>query len=667
VYGHDADVGAAERALVQRVHGEYAASARTREAPEGGAVRRGGRDEDAEMMMRCAEAGFTPAEESAVGTVASHPAWMAAMVQAQQKEGEGATAEPRRAAVGGLALERVLSYNGAGAARNLHVLHTGELLFSSGAVCVVDPAALGAVPRIAAARGSAAPRPERARQRFFTGHSNVVTCIALQRNEARNIAASGQAGEVTRVCIWDTQSMQPIAHLDAAAPRPPPPLAPRPRVFPLPVNSGVQALAFSAHGERLAVLSGGLGGALCVFEDNHASGEGPWSLCEMTDATELPGQAVCVDFNPHSDALVTAGARHLLFWEVQRGCLVGRHGDFGCENPSEVFLAVVFVDRTTTVTASESGVLWVWQGLRIARTVARAHEGPVMALASDGHMVLSAGKDGRLAVWNLARDWRVLPPGAVERGEMLVRELPLERAGGVLGHAGAGCVRALAWRGHTVLVGTAQNQILALDDITGEASLLLGGHRGDGRLRGMVVHPHLPWVLSVGEDGLLLCRDMASGRPLGARHLVKDRPARKAAALAAEAAEEEKKRRASLREGAQAGQGAECAGAAVEGADEGPAPGGAVHGAAAERGEAERQTGESKAREAKAAKDAKVASSTRAPPPSTRAPRPPNDPCTPSLPVAPRARGGLRARGGRSRRTGITRSFSWRGARGSSG
>ena len=68
------------------------------------------------------------------------------------------------------------------------------MLFTTGAVCVVDTGLLSYVPRIRAAKNSVengsndeqkGSNGGKARQRVFEGHTNTVTCLALLNNQAR--------------------------------------------------------------------------------------------------------------------------------------------------------------------------------------------------------------------------------------------------------------------------------------------------------------------------------------------------------------------------------------------------------------------------------------------------------------------------------------------------
>lgn len=73
-------------------------------------------------------------------------------------------------------------------------------------------------------------------------------------------------------------------------------------------------------------------------------------------------------------------------------------------------------------------MIWIWKGLRVMKTIWRAHQGPVFDIAIDGFTAITGGEDMKLCLWNFAKDYRLVPPGEFTRGEMLVKEIEVRTA-----------------------------------------------------------------------------------------------------------------------------------------------------------------------------------------------------------------------------------------------
>ena len=116
-----------------------------------------------------------------------------------------------------LRLEHVYGFNGALAGTRLLCTASGELLYTAAAVGVVtDPATR--------------------HQRFFRGHNDDVTAMAL--HPKGQLAATGQMGHAPYACVWDTTSdaCREVSRLAHAK------------------GETVVALAFTADGNRLITV-----------------------------------------------------------------------------------------------------------------------------------------------------------------------------------------------------------------------------------------------------------------------------------------------------------------------------------------------------------------------------------------------------------------------------
>ena len=105
--------------------------------------------------------------------------------------------------------------------------------------------------------------------------------------------------------------------------------------------------------------------------------------------------------------------------------------------------------------------------------------GPVFALVVHGATVVTGGKDRSAPIreWRIGRGWparvEVTPArGADDQGLALNQK----SAGAAAQGGGGACVRAMAWNGSEIIVGTSSNSIYTLNPRTGVSKALLHGH-----------------------------------------------------------------------------------------------------------------------------------------------------------------------------------------------
>lgn len=121
-----------------------------------------------------------------------------------------------------------------------------------------------------------------------------------------------------------------------------------------------------------------------------------------------------VQFCPHtSGTLMSCGTGHIRFWRVATTFtglkLQGELGRFGTVELSDIS-AMLELPGGCTLTGSEPGALLVWQGGRIHAQLERPGGAPchvgniqVLKLHTATNMVLSAGDDGVVRLWDAAR------------------------------------------------------------------------------------------------------------------------------------------------------------------------------------------------------------------------------------------------------------------------
>jgi WD40 repeat protein len=376
-------------------------------------------------------------------------------------------------------------------------------------------------------------------QKFFRHHTEFVSAFAMFPRQADNLVASAQDGVNPRICIWNSATMQLISVLEGNDPSKLTLLAGA-RVFPSYLEAGVQSMSFSRDGRQLIALAGDADCSMVIHECTSKSTESKWTFSKCVASAKAGGtrgeKALNVTFSPFSNTILTAGVKHMKFWEVHpQGEMLARAGIFASEDTSEIHLCAAYLDAETCVTGTATGMIWIWKNIRVMQVIAWAHQGPIFDLAVDGRMLVSSGQDMKLCFWNLHKDFRVVPPGKIDRGEMLVKQLHIadtvrrgnpESASRWLERIGVGCVRALAWSSNQVFVGTGFNHIFVVNDIEHSARLIVSGHHRGG-MTGVCSHPKLPLILSAGREGTILVRNSVTKETLLARNLEVDRGTRK--------------------------------------------------------------------------------------------------------------------------------------------
>lgn len=155
--------------------------------------------------------------------------------------------------------------------------------------------------------------------------------------------------------------------------------------------------------------------------------------------------------------MVTGGIDHVVFWTLSGRSLSWKRGLWGSHSKPQVLLSAAIVDGTL-VTGTQSGQLLAWYGRECIRSVASAHDGPVLSLvATPKGGLLSGGKDGQVKLW--------------DNDLVLVKAYPLQ------GPSSPVVVRSLAVDAHQsrIAVGLKSNEVYELVADTGAAVRVLQG------------------------------------------------------------------------------------------------------------------------------------------------------------------------------------------------
>ncbi len=271
---------------------------------------------------------------------------------------------------------------------------------------------------------------------------------------------------------------------------------------------------------------------------------------------------------------VTVGVRHIKFWSMQRGRLSAKKGSFGslaptsrtmlCASFTGVYVCIcvctyisshsahrltriaftytcmyvlimltdgrlththihacTFADPThdtgvadVALTGSKDGKVYIWRDTRAVMVVG-VFDGPVFDIRAQNDMVSCGGKDSQAPVrmFALQRGW----PARMD----LVPRAVLHPEAGALANPSRGkrtCVRAVAWRGADMLLGTSRNCIYMADPRSQICRLVVRGH-GNGAVTSVSAHDSKRLVCTVGEDGLVRLWDTQQRVAVQARYM----------------------------------------------------------------------------------------------------------------------------------------------------
>ena len=257
-------------------------------------------------------------------------------------------------------------------ANNLHALDAGTLLTTVGNAVVFYHLADGAATFLPGLDGGG------------------VACVALHPNEALFLAAEKCKHRAPNVYIY--------RHLGGGA-------AELHRVLRGGTEHAYSAAAFTPDGATLATVGSAPDYMLTIWD---------WRAERVVLRCKAFSQEVyTLAFSPRlAGHLVTCGTGHIRFWKMADTFtglkLVGALGKFGKVELTDV-CAFVELAGGTVLSSSEGGAMLLWEGGLIKAVLTRrghatCHDGNIEALHYDAGrgVVLSAGQDGVVRVWNAA-------------------------------------------------------------------------------------------------------------------------------------------------------------------------------------------------------------------------------------------------------------------------
>jgi WD40 repeat protein len=389
-----------------------------------------------------------------------------------------------------LELEFVHGYNGAHCrdnARYIHQRHSDGRHAHDHARTVIAycAGALGIVLNV-----------DTQRQTLLKGHTEEVTCIALNREG--DMIATGEGGRSGTIRIFDlAHDTEQICKLGW--------------VHPL----GVLTLFF-------------LGDDFCVSvgaDPNHVVAVWDWNSSELVCSQQgcaLAGiQSIHAACTTGDASFVTVGEAHIMFWNIVGGSrLVGKAGIWGLKARPQTLLCATGLSHDdegpcTVLTGTMSGTLLVWRGRQLVQSLEGPKDAaltcvcelPLETSASNAargiRWVATGHSDGSVSVWEVVRE------DTKERLRMAhVFNVP------ALAGVKLSCVRSLDGRPTgegwvRILVGLACCSLAEIEvdlrderlikDLPAARRVIVAGHGLD--VVGLCSHPEAPLCATVGMDG----------------------------------------------------------------------------------------------------------------------------------------------------------------------
>ena len=324
-------------------------------------------------------------------------------------------------------------------------------------------------------------------QQFFTAHTDDVLCMAMHPDG--EIVATGQAGHDPSICVWSSTTCELLAELKGFHRR------------------AVVSLSFDGTGRFLSSVG---------LDDDHSVAVYDWQSRRMLANSKGDANRIFnVEYNPHDGRIVTGGVKHVKFWVMEGGYLVGRRGVYGRVGAAATTLSIAFHPDGGTLTGTQTGCVYKWAfgGEQCLHKYDALHQGPVHDMFVNEEYIVTGGKDGKVHFHTeyFERAFTVDMARVVETVTD-AQGKPLCCYDGK-----TPCVKAVFLEGTQLLVGTKGSEIFEFDMST-ETSwrvnrrIVTQGHAAATdektrtqtcELRGLTAHPFLPQFVTAGDDKTL--------------------------------------------------------------------------------------------------------------------------------------------------------------------
>eukprot|EP00794_Sanderia_malayensis_P020047 gene20047-22014_t len=377
----------------------------------------------------------------------------------------------RQTDVQDLKLDFIHGYRGFDSRNNLHYLSDGGIVYHAAGAGIV----------LNASKKS---------QSFYLEHTDDIICLAVNQNpKYKNVVATGQIGNIPTVHVWNGSTMETLSIIEGFHAK------------------GVCAVNFSSSG-RYLVTAG--------LDDDHSLAVWRWAEGgKVASAVGSSKRIFVAEFRPDSDtAFVTCGVKHVMFWNVTGGSLVGKKGILssiqGKDVKMQTMLSVAFGASDTTFTGAVNGDVYVWVGANLG-TVVQAHSGPIFTM-------FTTIKDGLIVTGSKESGKGTKESAPVKLWDQGMKQRP--RVFQIGSDSKKSVVRSVCRGGPkgTLLVGTQESEIIEIDEKTGSQRDLVRGHK-EGDIWGLATHPTKEICVTASDDGTLRIWDLNNKTMLNMKSL----------------------------------------------------------------------------------------------------------------------------------------------------
>lgn len=377
-------------------------------------------------------------ESSGGSRLTFHPARLSDLATMYRSPGQEPT----------LRLEYVYGYGTRGAGNNLFYLSSSDLIvYPAASVCVLHSASSNT-------------------QRFLgggevhkaKGHLGPLTAVTV--SPARDLIATGEAGELPLICLWELPGTSPLLAIEVTGD-----------------SKGTTLLAFSLDAKLLAAIDLNTSQTVRIYEVK--------SGLELLSASGKPGNIHTLAWNSKKEELWTAGEAHFCIWKR------GNEGQFAREDQrsQESVTVMRFRQDGTALLGGKTGKLTHISSSNEEIAVYPLHPASVSvtALCLSAEEVLVGSSDSKVMVLDSAfQQLRLIETPGIP--------LSLDQSnGGILCGTSEGAIVEFGRNGRIVLM-----DVHAAGEV---AALAFDKEQKD-------------WVLSTGGDNKLKCWDISQKRCL---------------------------------------------------------------------------------------------------------------------------------------------------------
>jgi len=347
-----------------------------------------------------------------------------------------------------LSLEFIHGYRGFDTRNNLHYTSDQDIIYHTAGAAIVY-------------------NVQTKMQSFYLQHNDDILCLTLNQNpKFKNIVASGEVGVSPTVHVWDVVSKKTLSILQGYH------------------TKGVCSVNFSSSGRYLVTVG---------LDDDHSIAVWKWNDGTKVACSSGHSRRIFVaEFRPDSDlSFVTCGVKHLTFWTVTGGTLVGKKANLSAYDDADekvemqTMLSVAFGPNNATFTGAMNGDVFIWSANSLSRLVKHVHSGPVFTMFTtvrDG-LIVTGGKDKSkdnpcVKLWD--QEMKRSKAFSIRGENTVVRSV----CRGLKGN---------------ILVGTQDNEIHVINEKSADVQNLMEGHK-DGELWGLSTHPSKDIIVTSSDD-----------------------------------------------------------------------------------------------------------------------------------------------------------------------